>query len=1221
MPNATLSILHGLARSKGGAPRESQDTVALAIEQAVRDEAWLVVEAGTGTGKALALDTPIPTPSGWSTMGALKIGDLVFDELGRPCRVTWKSPVWHGRPCYRVQFDDGSAIVADQEHEWATLTAQERKRRSAHAREDARGVTCHGQTSDRRRRADRRPAAVGIRTTGQISRTLRAQGRANHSIDVCPGLNLPDADLPIDPYVLGLWLADGTSNSGVITTADEEVLAEIRRAGYEVWLPPASSLGYRVGGLTAALRPLGLLAPASENKHIPMAYARCSSEQRLALLQGLMDGDGTCERPRNGRQGGQVEFTTVKWRLAVDVRELICSLGFKPGPILKGTATLNGIDCGPKYRICWTPNREVFRLPRKRLLQRAVSERSSTRHRFIERADATASVPVQCIEVDSTSHLYLAGESMIPTHNSWAYSVSVLASSRRLLVVTKTKALQDQLAEKDLPELFAYMQSVDGRERKLAVLKGRSNYGCLNRIADLSQAAGAAEAGVDVDAVRQAAQALTATKAGEWDQLPFKPEPDIKAALSVTSETCKGPKCKQYQECYVTLAKRRAKDADAIVANHALFGVDTALGGNYLPRNAVVVIDECHELPETIAERFGAELRFGHYKNRETGSIVAFADAAARIIVDPRTSHLADIHRQIRERLAERAADLKSGALKSARLRKGLASDKALAELFAEARPLIEEIRDTLAETPTMNEEAEATRDTACTQAENLMEAIDLLGSVEGGQVEYSLTEGATQVLKLVDVRIAHLLRRYQWTRPGDQYDDEPDDEDDFEIPAADEPRDERRVPRAVILCSATIADNFEELVGLDARDDDGLSAARRVNVAAPFDYRSRTVLYMPTHLPSPSRRTAREHRVAAQAEMAQLTEVALRQGKGVLMLCSSFEAARGTERADYTDGFAYALRQVAEPMGVKVFVDGDEPKNELIAKVKRLDRFVLVASQGFFTGVDLPNQLALVGIDKAPLPTPDDPVVSGFRELIGGRDVFTQVDVPLTAQKLGQGAGRLNRSLNDAGVVAIFDSRIGTTDWGWGLTSKLPDARRWKNLASALHFLENLPGPVTTAVVVDRPDPVQELQQALADVPEDVLEEAIDATVNAWAVGRRLTKRIPVPAGRYAVPDADGVVQLVEVSVSESTGFRFVQRVLEGSELSANLTTEDSIVHLETIERMGWERCLADYGRATHRCGAINAAGRVCNLPLSNSESQTLGIGSECRKRLSMAS
>jgi DNA segregation ATPase FtsK/SpoIIIE-like protein len=456
----------------------------------------MLIAGATGAGKALALETPIPTPRGWTTMGAIQTGDEAFDETGERCMVVAATPVMRGRPCYEVEFSDGTVIVADAQHLWQTTTAAERGKRSKVGRgvpywpaadvarvtqravavlaEPDRLVTTAEVLADvgasfrnvllavasrlpkegrQARQAYLRygrevsfwvqtyscqllykslaarvtaPAGYGHRvqaaeapvTTTEIARSVRANGRVNHSVPVSDPLDYPARELPIAPYTLGAWLGDGHSACARISCADTEIIDAIRGEGYtvtkhggplnyEIRETGAESGWHQSRAFTSRLRRLHLLG----NKHIPEIYLRSSIEQRRSLLAGLLDTDGYCSLR------GEAGFSVTNERLARDVLDLVLGLGHK--------ATLRTKPCNGRtegsstvYTVGFRPLAPVFRLERKLARQVAISSRSPARQRYIVDVRPVASVPVRCIQVDSPSRLYLASRSCIATHNS-----------------------------------------------------------------------------------------------------------------------------------------------------------------------------------------------------------------------------------------------------------------------------------------------------------------------------------------------------------------------------------------------------------------------------------------------------------------------------------------------------------------------------------------------------------------------------------------------------------------------------------------------------------------------------------------------------------------------------------------------------------------------------------------------------------------------------------
>jgi len=364
----------------------------------------VVIAARPAIGKALALDTPLPTPTGWTTMGEVAVGERLLGADGRPVTVVAATEVMHGRPCYEVEFSDGEVIVADARHQWLTWTRRARRydaQTRGHAREFA------------------NPVPPEVVTTEEIARTLRcpsADHRPNHAVGVPPPLDLPEADLPIPPYALGVWLSSGgASASAGFTIVDPEIVMHIESVGlaalpqetgrcYQMAFPDASR-----GTVQTVLRTLGVLG----NKHIPLSYLRGSETQRRALLAGILDTDGTVTST------GSIQLAVTNRELAENVRELVASLGYRCSMSTKQVKG-RSVATSTCYMVNFTTPDRVFWLDRKHLLhkERLHHRPQRTRWRYIVDARPVPSRPVRCVQVDSAERLYLAGRSMIPTHNS-----------------------------------------------------------------------------------------------------------------------------------------------------------------------------------------------------------------------------------------------------------------------------------------------------------------------------------------------------------------------------------------------------------------------------------------------------------------------------------------------------------------------------------------------------------------------------------------------------------------------------------------------------------------------------------------------------------------------------------------------------------------------------------------------------------------------------------
>jgi hypothetical protein len=403
--------------------------------------------------KGLALDTPIPTPSGWTTMGALQVGDQVLGAAGGPVAVTGKSQV-HNRPCYRVKFNDQTSVVSDNVHLWQVD-------------DNARGG------------AGRR--VINADDLYELVTRRQAEGHTQSvTIPNIAPLNLREAQLPLDPYILGAWLGDGNTTGSSITVGgcdipDMLVLlkeswngvvqvedaslesAYLRDGGASVTLtkphPERCGLGHdsdfgtsprpgradmrqcrecvrqrsagRRAGQTFAIRgsvdrwnvPLRTVLKDADllgDKHIPPAYLRASLDQRVALLQGLMDTDGHWSEPR-----GRAIFVTTLPGMAEQVFELVSSLGVICNRTV-GKPAREGVKT-PYYLSFRPANFNPFRLPRKAFAaQSALGSYStvSALRRVVTGVEPVDSVSTQCIEVDAPDSLYACGLGFSLSHNS-----------------------------------------------------------------------------------------------------------------------------------------------------------------------------------------------------------------------------------------------------------------------------------------------------------------------------------------------------------------------------------------------------------------------------------------------------------------------------------------------------------------------------------------------------------------------------------------------------------------------------------------------------------------------------------------------------------------------------------------------------------------------------------------------------------------------------------
>lgn len=432
----------------------------------------IVLMKSAQIGGPLALDTPIPTLDGWKQMSELTLQDVVFDEHGEPTQIIGISETFTNRDCYEITFSDNSTIICDDRHKWTVLDTHNYHKKQ-----------------------------VKTLTTTQLKSSYK-KGRRNHYAIPVTSIRTEHIELPIAPYLLGVWLGDGNSSSNQITQTPEDAqevasyinqsnhVAEIR---YPKWLKGNTAniivdkvirdqeckRGHRLTPATTwngnccrechrqravfwkhrkpmepVIRPKTFFCLLRENgliqnKHIPPQYLRASYEQRLELLQGLMDSDGTVGTD------GRCELTFARESLANDAYELLMTLGIKA--TIKQRLEIKGFSQGPRksapkihYRISFLvyKDKPVFKLKRKlaRMIGRDNRRCSETEHRRIIKIEQVASVPTKCIAVDSDSHLFLAGKSFIPTHNTEAlncilgYSIHIEPSTILYICENEGKA-------------------------------------------------------------------------------------------------------------------------------------------------------------------------------------------------------------------------------------------------------------------------------------------------------------------------------------------------------------------------------------------------------------------------------------------------------------------------------------------------------------------------------------------------------------------------------------------------------------------------------------------------------------------------------------------------------------------------------------------------------------------------------------------------------------
>lgn len=334
-------------------------------------------------GKAVALDTPILTPTGFTTMGALKVGDTIYGADGKPTTINFITDAMHDHICYAVEFAHGETIIADEEHLWTISVPL------------------------------RRGNETRTVTTREMLELHAKYKRIGQSISIAhtKAVSFNDQESPIDPYLFGVWLGDGDRNDGRITChADDypHYAQAAARAGFTIsaFRPDkrrSTTGNYAVPAFQAELRAMGALR---STKRIPESMLLTSEEKRLRLIQGLMDTDGTVEK------NGVCRFYQSDRELIEQVRFLLSSLGIKSTLRVKKTTHK---DC---FILTFATAKSVCSLPRKQERLAALKGHPKNERIYIKSIVEAESVPVRCLQVTNDDHLFLCGHTLIPTHNT-----------------------------------------------------------------------------------------------------------------------------------------------------------------------------------------------------------------------------------------------------------------------------------------------------------------------------------------------------------------------------------------------------------------------------------------------------------------------------------------------------------------------------------------------------------------------------------------------------------------------------------------------------------------------------------------------------------------------------------------------------------------------------------------------------------------------------------
>jgi ATP-dependent DNA helicase DinG len=600
------------------------------------------------------------------------------------------------------------------------------------------------------------------------------------------------------------------------------------------------------------------------------------------------------------------------------------------------------------------------------------------------------------------------------TGKSLAYLVPALVHGKKVLVATATLALQRQLVERDLPKIKAALDKELKRDISFAIYKGVGNYICLQKMNnapnDPEAQAVLEVSSLEGDAKRLRAWAQSANATGDRDDAPDV-DRRVWSANSVSGRECMGAdECPSGSKCFAALAKAKAQTADIVVTNHTLLAIEIVDSHPILPERDAIVLDEAHEFMDRTTQAVTEEIT--------AARVSRAANMARKHMPGKAGDALFKASEKFAKALGEYADDLKADPTRAGRL------DKLPTQLEAPLRTVKEAVAAV----------------TALISADS--QIIDPNSMAERARVKGALNEISQTASKLLKPGHTHVL----WF--------EPTYSTLYLAPLAvsDVLRGNLLTQTPVIATSATltvgksfdaIAKNIGFVIGgkNEAEDDPeedeenlkkngSMDPANLqiLDVGSPFDFANQGMLYLPKDLPEPGRDGPSKE---ALTELGELIQAA---GGRTLALFSSW---RGVEAADEH------LRDVLAELKLPIITQrrGDSV-GPLVDKFAKDEKSILLGTISLWQGIDVPGPACtLVAIDRIPFPRPDEPVLSARAaeaDAAGGSG-FMQISLPRAALLLAQGTGRLIRSLDDRGVVAILDSRIVNKRYGSILLNSMP--------------------------------------------------------------------------------------------------------------------------------------------------------------------------------------
>ena len=601
---------------------------------------------------------------------------------------------------------------------------------------------------------------------------------------------------------------------------------------------------------------------------------------------------------------------------------------------------------------------------------------------------------------------------------SLAYLLPYVLGNERVIVATYTKALQDQLIENDLPLIADYLYRETGRKLSYQIAKGWSNYLCNYKLDEYRLGNGTTQTSLDLGIARTSIQRIldwidTNPEKASREDMAFGIDQKTWQEVSISSQDCLKEECPSWSNCYARDARGKAKEADIIVTNHAMyaFHIDFNLFGHI----GRVIIDEVHQAEEAFSQALSIVLSPERFSWLASHSKKILGYAGSEVNVEEIETELRDAGKQLHAAFRR---------YEPVRIYSGTAAE--IANSLSLIIPKVERLITAVSRINTAGEDSKvaAEKKRILNAAENLLKGSALALSVTKGDVSDNFvayidqTSGGHDSLTISPLSIKDKLSEHWSGTQNDGFDSS------------------ELISKSVVMTSATIPDNLSERMGLPS------SRTKEVNLSSPFDYQSNALLYCPK-INSPS--------IDPKAWEDDVFE----ELKNLISISGGRALALFTSKSMLNKAHQYVQRET----DFKILKQGERPPKDLLREFKENEEVSLFGTRMFFQGIDVSGpSLSLVVINRLPFPSRIEHLIQAWYENqeAEDREGFKKISLPICKVRLAQAGGRLIRRMDDTGVVAVLDPRLADADYSSFLLEGFPPMKRSRDFNDVKEFFNN---------------------------------------------------------------------------------------------------------------------------------------------------------------------